>query len=48
MDWENHLEKNPIQKIEKSKNESKIAASEKKLARRQIFFKHPFLTLLQN
>ena len=30
MGWENHLEKNPIQKIEKknSKNQSKIAACE--------------------
>ena len=31
MDWENHLEKNPIQKIEKnSKNQSEIAACEQK------------------
>ena len=31
MDWENHLEKNPIQKIEKnSKNQSGIAACEQK------------------
>ena len=31
MDWENHLEKNPIQKIEKnSKDESQIAACEQK------------------
>ena len=32
MDWKNHLEKNPIQKIEKknSKNQSEIAASEQK------------------
>ena len=29
MDWKNHLEKNPIQKIEKnSKNQSEIAACE--------------------
>ena len=31
MHWENHLEKNPIQKIEKnSKNQSEIAACEQK------------------
>ena len=31
MDWENHLEKNPIKKIEKnSKNQSEIAACEQK------------------
>ena len=31
MDWKNHLEKNPIQKIEKkSKNQSEIAACEQK------------------
>ena len=31
MDWENHLEKNPIQKIKKnSKNQSEIAACEQK------------------
>ena len=31
MDWENYLEKNPIQKIEKnSKNQSEIAAYEQK------------------
>ena len=32
MDWENHLEKNLIQKIEKknSKNQSEIAACEQK------------------
>ena len=29
MDWENHLE-NPIQKIEKTKNQSEIAACEQK------------------
>ena len=29
MDWENYLEENPIQKIEKnSKNQSEIAACE--------------------
>ena len=33
MDWENHLEKNPIQKIEKTvkiRNQSEIAACEQK------------------
>ena len=31
MDWKNHLEKNPIQKIEKTeKNQSEIAACEQK------------------
>ena len=30
MDWENHLEKNPIQKIEKTENQSEIAACEQK------------------
>ena len=30
MDWENHLETNPIQKIEKTKNQSQIAACEQK------------------
>ena len=42
---ENHLEKNPVQKIEKnSKNESEIAACEQKkpLARKRIFVQTPF------
>ena len=30
MDWENHLEKNPIQKIEKTVKISEIAACEQK------------------
>ena len=30
MDWKNHLEKNPIQKIEKTQNQSEIAACEQK------------------
>ena len=44
MDWKNHLEKNPIQKIEKnSKNQSEIAACEQKpLARKRIFVQTPF------
>ena len=32
MDWENQLEKNPIQKIENSKNQREIAACEQKTA----------------
>ena len=44
MAWENYLEKNPIQKIEKnSKNQSEIAACEQKtLARKRIFVQTPF------
>ena len=47
MDWENPLEKNPIQKIEKSKYQSEIAACEQKpLVRKRIFvqtlFSHYF------
>ena len=43
MDWENHLEKNPIQKIEKnSKNQSEIAACEQKTTTEK-----PFLTTLK-
>ena len=30
MDWKNHLEKNPIQKIEVSKHQKEIAACEQK------------------
>ena len=30
MVWKNHLEKNPIQKIEKTENQSEIAACEQK------------------
>ena len=30
MDWENHLEKNPIQQFENSKNQSEIAPCEEK------------------
>ena len=32
MDWENHLQKNPIQKIKQKKNQSEIAACEQKTA----------------
>ena len=40
MNWlENHLEKNPIQKIEKkSKNQSEIAASEQKITSEKAKF----------
>ena len=30
MDWKNYLQKNPIQKIKNSKNQSEIAACEQK------------------
>ena len=41
MDWENHLEKNPIQKIEKknSKNQSEIAACEQKTTKAKANFR---------
>ena len=44
MDWENYLEKNPIQKIEKnSKNQSEIAACEQKSTPgNRIFIQTPF------
>ena len=49
MDWENHLEKNAIQKIEKNgKNQSKIASCEQKTTSEkanffvQILFSHYF------
>ena len=39
MDWENHLENNPIQKIEKnSKNHSEIAACEQKITSEKANF----------
>ena len=39
MDWENHLEKNPIQKIEKkSKNQSEIAACEQTITSEKANF----------
>ena len=43
MDWENHLEKNPIQKIEKTvKIEVKLPHVNKKpLARKRIFVQTP-------
>ena len=50
MDWENQLEKNPIQRIEKknSKNQSEIAACEQKTTseKANLLLKHRFLTLL--
>ena len=44
MAWKNHLEKNPIQKIEKNvKNEVKLQyANKKPLARKRIFAQKPF------
>ena len=44
MDWENHLEKNPVQKIEKTeKIKAKLPHVNKKpLARKQIFVQIPF------
>ena len=44
MDWENHLEKNPIQKIEKTlKINVKLPHVNKKpLARKRIFVQTPF------
>ena len=39
MDWENHLEKNPIQKLEKTaKNQSEIAACEQKTTTEKLNF----------
>ena len=47
MDWEDHLEKYRIRKIEKSKNQSEIATCEKSHYRETEFlFKHRFLALL--
>ena len=48
MDWENRLEKNPIQKIEKTvKIKVKLPHVNKKpLARKQIFVQNRFLTPL--
>ena len=44
MDWKNHLEKNPIQKIEKTvKIKVKLPHVNKKpLARKRIFVQTPF------
>ena len=44
MDWENHLEKNPIQKIEKTeKIKVKLPHVNKKpLVRKRIFVQTPF------
>ena len=52
MDWKNHLEKNPIEKIEKTQNQSEIGSCERKpLARKlssvQIPFSHSTLKLEQ-
>ena len=46
MDWENHLEKNPIEK-KNSKNQSEIAECKNNHQReREFLFKHRFLNLL--
>ena len=43
MDWENHLEKNPIQKIETVKIKVQLPHVNKKpLARKRIFVQTPF------
>ena len=44
MDWENHLEKNPIQKNRKNgKNQSEIAACEQKITtEKRISVQTPF------
>ena len=44
MDWENHLEKNPIQKIEKTvKIRVKLPhVNKESLARKRIFVQKPF------
>ena len=48
MDWENHLQKTPIQKIEKKTVKIKVNFPQvnKKQARKRILFKQRFLTLL--
>ena len=45
MDWENHLEKNPIQKIEKQTVKIKMKlphVNKKPLARKRIVIQTPF------
>ena len=48
MDWKKHLEKNRIQKVEKTVNiKVKLPHVNKKpLVRKRTLFKHPFLFLL--
>ena len=48
MDWENDLERNPIQKIKKTVKVSEIATCEQKNHQREseFLFKHRFPTLL--
>ena len=38
MHWENHFKKNPIEKIEKTKNQSEIAACEQKTTSKKASF----------
>ena len=43
MDWKNHLEKNPVQKIEKTvKMKLNLPHVKKLLARKRIFVQTPF------
>ena len=43
MEWENHLEKKPIQKIENSEHQSEIAACDQKTtSEKAIFVQTPF------
>ena len=42
MDWENNLEKNPIQKIEKKTKVKLPHGNKKPLARKRIFVQTPF------
>ena len=42
MDWKNHLEKNPIQKIEKTEKVKLPHVNKKPLARKRIFVQTPF------
>ena len=46
MDWENHLEKNPIQKIKKTVKIHKLPQVKK--PPEEFLFKQRFLTLLKN
>ena len=45
MDWKNHLEKNPIQKIEKTKNQSEIDACEQKTSEKANFCSNTVFSL---
>ena len=45
MDWKNHLEKNPIQKIEKTKNQSEIDVCEQKTTEKANFCSNTIFSL---